>query len=114
MRYPAAQLVTIILIAVPTRAEPNTLPTTVGMVEKKAPFAIPLIIANAAKDGRPVDAGHKASILSAVRASEMNREFRGPITSHSTPLTILPTAEEKLNPAKSPAPEAEDRPMEVA
>lgn len=114
MRYPAAQLVTIILIAVATRAEPNTLPTTVGMVAKKAPLAIPLMTAKAARDASPVDAGHRASILSAVRASEMNKALRGPMTSHSAPLRILPMAEEKLNPAKSPAPEADDRPIEVA
>jgi hypothetical protein len=65
-------------IATPTLAEPNTLPTTVGIVEKKPPFPAPLMITNAMRGARVLDTGHNASILIALSSSEMRRVFSGP------------------------------------
>ena len=104
MRYPAPQLVTIMPIATETLADPKTLPTTVGIVAKKPPFAIPLITTKIARGARLFEAGQTTSILMALTLSDRSKEFRGPIMSHRTPLTTLPTADAKLNPAKSPAP----------
>lgn len=98
-------------IATVTRAEPKQLPTTVGIVEKKPPFAIPFTTLNIASGARVVDTGQTASMLTAARVSERNRALRGPILSHKIPLTILPIADEKLKPANNPAPAAELKPM---
>lgn len=101
-------------IATVTRAEPKQLPTTVGIVEKNPPFAIPLTTLNTASGARVVDTGQTASVLTAARVSARNRALRGPILSHKIPLTILPIADEKLKPANNPAPAAELNPMALA
>lgn len=100
-------------MATDTLCEPNTLPTTVGMVEKKPPFAMPLITTNIARDASEVDAGHTMSIVKAFSARQRNSVLRAPILSQNSPHSTLPMADEKLNPARSPAPVEEDSPMDV-
>lgn len=101
-------------MATVTRAEPKQLPTTVGMVEKKPPFAIPLTTLNTASGARVVDTGQTASILTAARLSARKSALREPILSHRMPLKILPMADAKLKPASKPAPVAELRPIALA
>jgi hypothetical protein len=98
-------------IATVNRAEPKQLPTTVGIVEKNPPFAIPLTTLNTASGARVVDTGQTASILTAAKLRERNRALRGPILSHKIPLKILPIADAKLKPANRPAPVAELKPI---
>jgi hypothetical protein len=81
------------------------------MVEKNPPLAMPLTTLNIVKGARLVETGQTANMLIADKLRARNREFRGPILSHNIPLTIRPTAEEKLNPANSPAPVAGARPI---
>lgn len=113
IRYPPVQPVTIMAMATATRADPNTLPTTVGIVEKKPPFAAPLITTNTASGATAVDSGHSANMLKAVNMNEMKRVFSGPKTSHANPLAIRPNALAKLKPATSPAPVLDDMPREL-
>lgn len=101
-------------IATVTRAEPKQLPTTVGIVEKNPPFAIPLITLKTARGPRVVDTGQIASMLTAARVRARKRALRGPILSHKMPLKILPIADAKLKPASKPAPVAELKPMALA
>lgn len=98
-------------IATDTLAEPKTFPTTVGIVEKNPPFAAPLMMTKIARGARVVEAGQRASILTAVSISEMNSVLSAPILSQSSPQTIRPTAEQRLNPARRPAPVLDGSPM---
>lgn len=100
-------------IATETLAEPKTLPTTVGMVEKNPPFAAPFITTNAIKGANVLDAGHNTSILVALRRSDKKSVLSGPSTSLMDPNPSRPTADEKLNPATKPAPVLAERPKEV-
>ncbi|KAK7725066.1 hypothetical protein SLS57_003979 [Botryosphaeria dothidea] len=100
-------------IATATRADPNTLPTTVGIVEKKPPFAAPLITTNTASGATAVDSGQRASMLKAVNMNEMKRVFSGPTTSLMSPHAMRPNALAKLKPATSPAPVPADMPSEL-
>jgi hypothetical protein len=97
-----------------TRAEPKQLPTTVGIVEKNPPFAIPFTTLNIVSGAKVVETGHTASMLTAARLSARSKALRGPILSHKRPLRILPTADEKLKPANKPAPVVELRPIALA
>ena len=101
-------------IATPTLRLPKTEPTTVGMVLKNPPFAAPLIITNAIRGARVVDAGQRASILSALKISERSSVFTGPMKSDRRPQQRRPTADEKLNPATRPAPADGESPSEAA
>lgn len=112
-RYPPAQPVTIIPIATPTRRLPNTLPTTVGIVLKNPPFAIPFITTNAISGPNVLDTGQMTSILMALMSNAMKRVLTGPMKSDKNPHARRPTAEEKLNPATRPAPVEGERPSEV-
>jgi hypothetical protein len=96
-----------------TLAEPNTLPTTVGIVEKKPPFPVPLIITNAIRGPRVVETGHSTSMLRELSSSEMRRVLSGPKRSLMNPQPRRPTADEKLKPATSPAPALGESPSEV-
>lgn len=100
-------------IATATRADPNTLPTTVGMVEKKPPFAAPLITTNTASGATLVDSGHSASMLKAVSMNDMKSVFSGPTTSLRNPHPMRPNALAKLKPASRPAPVLADMPSEL-
>lgn len=111
-RYPPAQLVTIIPMATDTLADPNTFPTTVGIVEKNPPFAIPLMITNTTNGPMDVETGQMISILRALSNSETNSVLSPPMVSLANPQVSLPKAEEKLNAATTPAPAAEPNPRE--
>ncbi|GMF70098.1 unnamed protein product [Aspergillus oryzae] len=99
-------------IATDTRAEPNTFPTTVGMVEKKPPLPIPLIITKTINGPMDVETGQRISMLRALSKRDMNRVFSGPSLSLQKPHISLPTAEEKLNAATTPAPTPEFIPID--
>jgi hypothetical protein len=114
MRYPPAQPLTIIPIATLIRRLPNTLPTTVGMVLKKPPFAAPLMITKRISGPKELETGHMTNMLNALRMSEMKRVLTGPMESERSPQQSLPTAEEKLKPATRPAPAEAERPKELA
>lgn len=100
------------LIVTETLALPNTLLTTVGMVEKKAPFAAPLIITNTISGASVVDAGHMANMVMAVRTREAANVLSGPNLSQATPDAILPTADARLKPATRLAPTLEVEPRD--
>jgi hypothetical protein len=55
------------LIATATLALPKQLLTAVGIVEKNAPFAAPLMITNTISGASVVDCGHTAIFVNAVR-----------------------------------------------
>lgn len=99
-------------MATDTRAEPNTFPTTVGMVEKNPPLAIPLIMTKTINGPMDVETGQRISMLRALSKSDMNRVFNGPSRSLQKPHISLPTAEEKLNAATIPAPTPEVIPID--
>lgn len=113
MRYPPAQPVTIMLIATATLALPKTFPTTVGIVEKKPPFDMPLMRTKTISGPMVVDAGHMASMLMAVNRTDTNSVLSDPIRSHAKPDTIRPTAEARLKPATRPAPAVDEKPREL-
>jgi hypothetical protein len=96
-----------------TLLDPNTLPTTVGIVEKKPPFAAPLIITNRINGPSEFDTGQIANILNALKNKDRSRVFTGPIKSQRKPQHRRPTAEEKLKPATSPAPAEGERPRDA-
>jgi len=100
-------------IAMETLAEPNTLLTTVGMVEKNPPFDMPFTTTNNTIGVRLTETGHIISILRAVKVSDMNSVLSAPNLSQRRPQPILPTAEDKLKPATRAAPVLEDRPMDL-
>lgn len=99
-------------MATDTLWDPNTLPTTVGIVEKNPPFAAPLRTTNATKGASVVEAGHKASIVMALINKEINKALSDPILSQRKPQSILPAADERLKPANRPAPVDEDKPID--
>jgi len=112
-KYPPIQPVTIMPIATDTLADPNTFPTTVGIVEKNPPLDAPLTMTNATRGPRVLDTGHNTNILPAHVANARKSVFNGPILSLRSPHPIRPTAEEKLKPATRAAPELEERPREA-
>jgi hypothetical protein len=99
-------------IATETLAEPNVLPTTVGIVAKKPPFEAPLITTNTARGASVVDFGHSVRMLTAVRIREQKSVLIDPSLSQSSPQIIRPIAEEKLNPASKAAPVLDDSPID--
>ncbi len=100
-------------IATETLAEPKTLPTTVGMVEKNPPFAAPLMMAKATRGTSVLDTGHNTSMLNALRRRDIKTVLSGPIRSHRNPNPSRPKADEKLKPATKPAPVLVERPKDV-
>lgn len=102
------------LIATATLALPKTLLTAVGIVEKNAPFAAPLIMTKAISGGSDIDAGQTASMVMAVRMSEMVRVLSAPSLSQAIPEPIRPKPEAILNPATSVAPTLEENPIDLA
>jgi hypothetical protein len=111
-KYPPTHPVTIIPIATLTLAEPKTFPTTVGIVEKNPPFAIPLIITNATSGATELDTGQRTSMLTALSSRERKSVFSGPNLSLKNPHMSLPRAEEKLKAATTPAPTEDFIPSE--
>lgn len=102
------------LIATATLALPKTLLTAVGIVEKKAPFAAPLITTNAISGGRDVEAGQTASMVTAVKMREMVRVLSEPSLSQAIPEPMRPKPEAILKPATSVAPTLDENPMDLA
>lgn len=102
-----------ILIATDSLALPNTLPTTVGIVEKKPPLEAPLMSTNTTSGPRLSDAGQRASMLTDVSTSDTNSTLTDPSRSQAMPEKMRPTAEARLKPATRPAPVAEERPSAV-
>lgn len=90
----------------------KTVPTTVGIVEKKPPLAVPLMITKTTNGAMDVETGHRMSMLRALRGRDINRVFNGPKKSLQNPQTNLPSAEEKLNAATSAAPVLDAMPIE--
>jgi hypothetical protein len=113
MRYPPIQPLTIMPIATPTRAEPKTFPTTVGIVEKKPPFAMPLMITKAISGPRELERGHITIKLTALRRRVMKSVVNEPNLSHAKPDPRRPIAEQKLKAASRPAPADEGRPSDL-
>lgn len=112
-RYPPLHPVTNMPNATLTRALPKTAPATVGIKAKNPPAAVPLSTTKAIKGPREVDTGHKASKLNPLSASDPASVLSGPSRSLRKPDPILPTAEERLNPATRAAAVLDERPSEV-
>ena len=72
------------------------LPTAVGTVAKYMPFEAPLMTAKKANGTKVVEAGHSASMLTALRINETMSVFRGPRLSEQKPPRMRPMADEKL------------------
>lgn len=113
MIYPPVQPVRTIPMVTGILAEPNILPTTVGMVEKKPPTKMPLAITKAAVTPSVVEKGHITHMLNPSSMSVINKTLSAPNLSLRMPDTMRPTADAKLNPAVSPAPVLEDRLIDV-
>jgi hypothetical protein len=101
------------LIATATLALPNTLLIAVGMVEKKAPLAAPLMTTNAMSGPSSVDVGQIASIVMAVKTNDTSTVLIEPTLSEAKPETIRPAAEDKLKPATKPAPTLGEKPSDL-
>lgn len=112
--YPAPQAVTTIARAVGNRLGPYTCPTTEGIVEKKPPLPIPLMMMNKTNGAREFEIGQIASILSALVIIAMHSEVMGPILSPNWPNPILPKAEDRLNSASNVEPVPVEIPREAA
>lgn len=102
------------LIATAVLALPKTLLTAVGIVEKKAQFAAPLITTNAISGGRDVEAGQTASMVTAVNTREMVRVLSEPSLSQAIPEPMRPRPEAILKPATSVAPTLDENPIDLA
>ena len=113
-RYPKAQPVTTIANALATREDPYICPTTLGIVEKKPPFPIPFNTMNTTSGARLVDTGHTASMLTAARSRVSASAEIGPTRSPSAPKPTRPTADERLNSARSAEAVKADAPREFA
>ena len=77
---------TTIPIATDTRADPNTLPTTVGIVAKKPPFAMPLIITKTISGPKEVETGQRTNALKALSNRDEKTVVNGPFGAYSTVL----------------------------
>ena len=84
----------------------------VGMVTKKAPFAIPLRAAKTANGPIVSDTGHMASILTAFKAIVRSSMLVEPNLSQAKPAPRRPTAVQALKHATIAAPVEADRPIE--
>ncbi len=69
------------LMTSPTRALPKTLLATVGMVQKKPPLDRPLMTTKSTSGPSVVEAGQMASMLTAVRTSDVKSTLMAPIMS---------------------------------
>lgn len=112
MRYPPSHPLTIMPTATDTRADPNTFPTTVGIVEKKPPFAAPLIITNTTSGPIESEMGQRTKMLIVLSTKDRNNVLSDPSLSHAKPQPRRPIADEKLNAATRPAPALDGSPRE--
>lgn len=101
------------LIATATLALPNTLLMAVGIVEKKAPLAAPLMTTKTMSGPRAVDVGQIASIVTAVRTSDARTVLMEPTLSDAKPERMRPAADERLKPATKPAPTLAEKPSDL-
>ena len=113
IRYPPIQPVTTMLIATATLALPKQLLTAVGIVEKNAPLAAPLMMTKTMSGASVVDCGHTAMLVSAVRMRDAKTVLREPSLSLMTPEPIRPKADARLKPATRPAPVLEEKPRDL-
>lgn len=102
------------LITTLTRALPNTLLATVGIVQKNPPFDSPLMTTNSASGPKVVEAGQMANMLRAVKSIDVNRTLMAPNLSQQIPQIIRPTAEDRVKPATRPAPVLDEKPRDLA
>ena len=86
----------VIASALGVRLFPYTLPTTLGMREKKPPEPKPFITMNATSGAMLDDAGQIVSMLSALMVSARTRAVIGPTESPNTPKPTRPTADAML------------------
>ena len=113
IKYPPNHPLTTIPIATETLADPKTLPTTVGIVEKKPPFAMPLMITNRMRGPMEFDNGQMTNRLTALSNKLRNNVFNEPSLSHAKPHERRPTVELKLKAATRAAPTLAERPIEL-
>ena len=105
---------TIMPMAMASLALPKTLLTAVGIVEKNAPLAAPLITMNAISGGSEVEAGQTASMVMAVKNRDIVRVLSEPSLSQAIPEPMRPNPEAMLKPATSVAPTLEEKPIDLA
>lgn len=86
---------------------------TVGILLKKPPLAIPLIIAKAVRGPRDVDSSHSTRMLKALISSETSSVLIGPAMSQAKPQSNRPTAEARLKAARKPAEATEEKPRRL-
>lgn len=101
------------LIAMATLALPNTLLIAVGMVEKKAPLAAPLMTTKAMSGPSSVEVGHIARKVMAVKTKDTRTVLIEPTLSEAKPERMRPAAEDKLKPATKPAPTLGVKPSDL-
>lgn len=101
------------LMATATLTLPNMLLTAVGIVEKKAPLAAPLIATKTTSGASVVDAGQTASMVTAVSVSDTSKVLSAPSLSHAMPDPIRPNAEARLKPATRLAPTLDEKPRDL-
>ena len=101
------------LMTTATLILPKTLLTTVGIVEKKAPLAAPLITTKTISGASVVDAGQTASMVMAVKLNDTSSVLSEPSLSHAMPDPIRPNAEARLKPATRLAPTPGENPMDL-
>lgn len=100
-------------MAMATLALPNTLLIAVGMVEKKAPLAAPLMMTKAMSGPSSVEVGQIASIVIAVKTNDTRTVLIEPTLSDAKPERMRPAAEDKLKPATKPAPTFGEKPSDL-
>lgn len=81
----------------------DDLPTTVGMMAKKPPFAMPQMRTKATSGPSEVESGQRDNMDSPDTSRVRNNELIGPRISPAKPKPILPKADERLNPARRAA-----------
>lgn len=101
------------LMATATLALPNTLLMAVGIVEKKAPLAAPLITTKTISGASSVDVGQIASIETAVKTRDARTVLIDPTLSDAKPERMRPAAEDRLKPATKPAPTLVEKPSDL-
>jgi hypothetical protein len=101
-------------MAIETCEGPKTLPITVGIVEKKPPFAMPFKMTNGISGANVVEKGQITKLLSPVKTNDRKSTFIAPIRSQRRPQQILPSADAKLKPATNPAPTLDGSPIDLA
>jgi len=95
-------------------AEPKMWPTTVGIMLKKPPTAMPATSTKRISTPRVLAKGQTRNMVVPSSDMDIKATFTEPILSLKKPEEMRPTAEAALNAATSPAPVLEDKPMDSA